>query len=128
MERKTGQSATPLPTKEEIRVEAERGTYDRNPLLATRHEALCPTCGQRCSVVFLDYLKAGAFELEPTKMVEVVHAAPTITGLGQTMEPMTPITFKIHCERCGSETPYSPLSLEYLAFTTRKSASAGFYT
>jgi hypothetical protein len=127
MERKTGQNSTPLPTKEEIRVEAERGTYDRNPLLATRHDVVCPSCGQKCSIVFLDYLKAGAFELGQTKMVEIVHAAPTITGLGQTMEPMTPITFKIHCEQCGAETPYSPLSLEYLMFTTKRNASAGFY-
>ncbi|KON29037.1 hypothetical protein AC480_03670 [miscellaneous Crenarchaeota group archaeon SMTZ1-55] len=127
MERKTGQSTMPLPTKEEIRTQAERGAYDRNPLLATRHEVVCQTCGQKCSIVFLDYLKAGAFELEQTKMVEVVHAAPTITGLEQTMEQMTPITFTIHCKRCGAETPHSPLTLEYLVFTTRRSASAGFY-
>ena len=127
MERKTGQSPTHLPTKEEIRAEAERGVYNQNPLLATPHGVVCKTCGHRYSVIFLAYLKSGAFELEQTRMVEVVHAAPTITGLGQTMEQMTPITFKITCESCGAETSYSPLSLEYLVFTTRRSASAGFY-
>ena len=127
MERKTGQSPTQLPTKEEIRAEAERGVYNRNPLLATPHGVVCKTCGHRSSVVFLDYLKSGAFELEKTRMVEVVQAAPTVTGLGQTMERMTPITLKIKCERCGAEMSHSPLSLEYLVFTTRRSASAGFY-
>ncbi len=53
-------------------------------------------------------------------MIEVSYAAPTIFGLSHAMERITPIVVTIRCERCGTEISCSPVSLEYLLFTTTK--------
>jgi hypothetical protein len=116
-----------LPSKAEIRKEAERGVFDRNPLLATPHEILCEDCGCRHRVIFLQYLRSGQFEFGKTETIEVVHAAPTPTGLRRTVERITPIIIRIECDRCGSETSCNPLSLEYLLFTTSRKESCGLY-
>lgn len=106
---------------------AERGHFDRNPLLATPHEVACGVCGSRFEVVFLDFLKAGGFELGEAEMVEVVYSAPTMTGLGHNLERMTPLIIRVTCDRCGAETSFSPISLEYLLFTTRRRERFGLY-
>ncbi len=116
-----------LPTKAEVMAEAQRGVFNRNPLLTTPHEVMCMHCKDRRTVVFLDYVRAGAFNLGKTETVDVVHAAPTLTGLEHTVEQMTPLIIHIHCGRCGSETSYSPLTVEYLLFTLQRSVNATFY-
>jgi hypothetical protein len=127
MTEETSHSLARLPTKEEIIAEAEKGVFNRNPLLTTPHEVVCKECKYRRNIVFLDYVRSGAFELGKTETIEVVHAVPTFTGLGQTLERMTPLIILVKCERCGGETPYSPLNLEYLLFTTQRNDSSTFY-
>ena len=127
MTEETGQSLASLPTKEEIIAEAEKGVFNRNPLLTTPHEVACKECGYRRNIIFLDYVRSGAFELGKTETVEVVHAAPTLTGLGRTLEQMTPLIILVKCERCEAEMSFSPLSLEYLLFTTQRNDSSTFY-
>ena len=127
MTEENDQNPVRLPTKEEIIVEVEKGVFNRNPLLATPHEVVCKGCGNRCIIVFLDYIRMGSFELGKTEMVEVVHASPTLTGLGQTLEQMTPLIILVKCEMCEAETSYSPLSLEYLLFTKQRNDSSTFY-
>lgn len=103
-----------LPSKEEIRAEAESGIFDDNPLFTAPHEVECNSCGFRIGVIFLDYLKSGRFEIRKTEMVEVFHAAPTLSGLGLSQERITPLVITIECTRCGKENFHSPISLEYL--------------
>jgi len=116
-----------LPSKEEIRKNAKRGLFDRNPLLAAPHEVPCKDCGHRRRVIFLEHLRSGQFELGKTETIEVFHAAPTASGLRRTVERITPLIFKIKCDKCKTETSYSPLSLEYLLFTTRTKERRGLY-
>lgn len=116
-----------LPSKAEIRKKAERGVFDRNPLLTIPHEILCADCGCRSRVIFLEYLRSGQFEFGKTETIEVVHAAPTPTGLRRTVERITPIIIRMKCDRCGTETSCNPLSLEYLLFTTSRKESSGLY-
>ncbi len=127
MTAETGSRPLRVPTKEEVQAEARRGVFNRNPLLTTPHEVTCTHCRARRTVVFLDYVRAGAFDLGKTETVDVVHAAPTLTGLEHTVEQMTPLIIHIQCGRCGSETLYSPLTVEYLLFTLHRSVSATFY-
>ncbi len=120
MKRKSGPSILRRNPKDEIINRAKRGVFDRNPLLATPHELVCKTCGCKRKITYLDHLKSGSFELEETRMVEISYAAPTISGLSNTMERITPITMTARCERCGTEISCSPVSLEYLLFTATK--------
>jgi len=120
MKRKSGPGILRRNPKDEIMNRAGKGVFDRNPLLATPHELVCKACGCKRKITYLDYLKSGRFELEETRVVEISYAAPTISGLSHTMERITPITMTIKCERCGTEIPCSPVSLEYLLFTAAK--------
>ena len=115
-----------LPTKEKIRELTGKGVFDRNPLLSTPHEVTCKDCRHRNRVVFLEYLRSGRFEVGETKMLEVTYVTP-ITGLGRTIERSTPLVFKIECRRCGTVTPYAPVSLEYLLFSTERRETNGIY-
>ena len=116
-----------LPTKEKIRELAGKGVFDRNPLLSTPHDVICKDCRHRNRVVFLEYLRSGRFEIGETKMLEVTYATPSFTGLGRTIERSTPLVFKIECRRCGTVTPYAPVSLEYLLFATERRETKGIY-
>jgi len=120
MERKNDPKTIRHDSKEEIVDKAKKGVFDSNPLLATLHVLVCKTCGYKQKITYLSYLKSGRFELGETSMVEVVHAAPTISGLGHVMERVTPIIMRIKCERCGAEMSCSPVSVEYLLFTVAK--------
>jgi len=120
MERKFNPRDLRHDPKEEIVDKAKKGVFDGNPLLATSHVLVCKTCGQKQKITYLSYLKSGQFELEETRMIEVIHAAPTISGLMHTMEKVTPIIIRIKCKRCGTEMSCSPVSIEYLLFTVAK--------
>ena len=120
-------NAAQLPSKDEIRRMAEAGVFDRNPLLAVPHEVRCKDCGYGNRAIFLEFLRSGKFEVGETKIVEVTYAAPTFTGLGRTLERSTPLMFRIECKRCGTVTTHTPMSLEYLLFTSRKRETPGIY-
>ena len=120
MERKNDPKTLRHDSKEEIVDKAKKGVFDSNPLLATLHVLVCKTCGHKQKITYLSYLKSGQFELEETRIVEIVHAAPTISGLRHIMERVTPIIMRIKCERCGAEMSCSPVSFEYLLFTVAK--------
>ncbi len=120
MERKNNPKTLRHDPKQEIVKKAKKGVFDSNPLLATSHVLVCKTCGYKQKITYLSYLKTGRFELGETRMVEVVHAAPTISGLGHAMERVTPIIIQIKCEKCGAEMSCSPVSIEYLLFTVAK--------
>ena len=120
MKRKSGPSFLRRNPKEEIVNRARKGVFDPNPLLAASHQVVCKACGFMQKITYLDYLKSGRFELGKTQMIEVSYAAPTIFGLSHAVERITPIIMTIKCERCGTEMSFSPVSLEYLLFTTTK--------
>jgi len=120
MKRKPSSNVFRRDPKEEIINRARKGVFDQNPLLATSHQIVCKVCGFAQKINYLDYLKSGKFELGETQMIEVSYAAPTIFGLSHAVERMTPIRMSIRCERCGTEISCSPVSLEYLLFTTTK--------
>jgi len=107
-------------SKGEIVEKARKGVFDDNPLLATPHRLACKACGCTREVTYLSYMKSGRFELGKTRVMEIVYAVPTITGLGHGTERATPIVIRVKCRRCGSELSCSPLSLEYLLFTAAK--------
>lgn len=120
MKRKSGPSILRRNPKDGIITRARKGVFDRNHLLATPHELVCKACGCKRKITYLDHLKSGSFELGEPRMVEVSYAAPTISGLGHTMERITPLIMTVRCERCGTEISCSPVSLEYLFFTATK--------
>jgi len=107
-------------SKNEIINRAKEGVFDRNPLLAAPHEMVCKSCGCKHRIIYLDLLKSGNFEVGRREVVEVAYAALTVVGLGHMLERMTPIVIRARCERCGTETSFSPISLEYLLFTAEK--------
>lgn len=120
MKKGSGPSIFRRNPKEEITNRARKGVFDRNPLLAASHQVVCKACGFKQKITYLDYLKAGKFELGKTRMIEVSYAAPTIFGLSHAVERITPIIMTIRCGRCGTEISCSPVSLEYLLFTATK--------
>lgn len=120
MERKPDSKISLQHSKREIVDKARKGFFNGNPLLATPHRLVCKACGCTRKITYLSYLKSGRFELGETRVVEVAYAAPTLTGLGRTMERATPIIIRVKCRKCGSEMSCSPLSLEYLLFTAAK--------
>ncbi len=109
-----------LRSKREIVDKARKGVFNGNPLLATPHRLVCKACGCARKITYLSYLKSGRFRLGKTRVMEVVYAVPTITGLGRTMERATPIIIRVKCRKCRTEMSCSPVSLEYLLFTAAK--------
>ena len=107
-------------SKEDIMNKAIKGVYDHNPLLATPHHIACKTCGFTERITYLDYLKSGRFKLGKMRTIEVSYATPTISGLSNMREKITPILMTIRCERCGTKIRCSPVSVEYLLFVTSK--------
>ena len=120
MEEKSRSKSSLQLSKREVVDKARKGFFNGNPLLATPHRLVCKVCGCTRKVTYLSYLKSGRFRLGETRMMEVVYAVPTLTGLGRTTERVTPIVIRVKCRKCGSEVSCSPLSLEYLLFTAAK--------
>ncbi len=111
--------------KQRIVDEAKRDAFDRNPLLNTSHQAFCKNCGNRMSLIYLDYLKAGRFKLGEAKIVEVLQSYAS--GFSYEKEQATPIIIEIKCAQCESKIEVKPVSLEYLLFTIGKSRSEHIY-
>jgi len=107
--------------RQRVESEARKGTFDSNPLLNTPHQVPCKNCGNRKSLVYLDYLKAGQFKLGETKPIEVLH--PYSLGFTYEMEEATPVIIRANCNRCGSEIEIRPVSLEYLLFIMERRES-----
>lgn len=105
---------------------ARKGIFDHNPLLSTSHELACDVCKSTQRITYLECLKSGHFELGKTRHVEVVVAAPTISGLLSTREKITPIIIRVKCKRCKAEILCTPVSLEYLMFTAKKPEKLGY--
>jgi hypothetical protein len=120
MEEKSSSKSSLQLSKKEVVDKARKGFFNGNPLLATPHRLVCKACGCTRKVTYLSYLKSGRFRLGETRMMEVVYAVPTLTGLGRTTERVTPIVIRVKCRKCGSEVSCSPVSLEYLLFTAAK--------
>lgn len=120
MEEKSSSKSSLQLSKREVVDKARKGFFNGNPLLATPHRLVCKACGCTRKVTYLSYLKSGRFRLGETRMMEVVYAVPTLTGLGRTTERVTPIVIRVKCRKCGSEVSCSPVNLEYLLFTTAK--------
>jgi len=120
MEKKSGSKVSPQLSKREIVDKAKKGVFDGNPLLVTPHRLVCKACGRTRKIIYLSYLKSGRFKLGETRMMEVAYAAPTLTGLSDTMERATPIVIRVKCRKCGSEVSCSPVNVEYLLFTAAK--------
>ena len=111
--------------KQRILDEANRKTFDRNPLLNTTHQTLCKNCGARMSLIYLDYLKSGRFKLGEAKTVEALQAYAS--GFVYEKEQATPIIIEYKCIQCESKNEVKPVSLEYLLFTIGKSRSEHIY-
>jgi len=107
-------------SKAKIIRKAREGAFDRNPLLATSHQATCKTCGCAHEMVYLHHLKSGSFEIGGTQMVEVVYTHLAVPELEHITEKVTPIIFRFKCDKCRTETACSPISLEYLMYTATK--------
>jgi len=106
--------------KAKIIKKAREGAFNRNPLLATSHQAICKACGCAHEIVYLRHLKSGKFEIGNTQMVEVAYTYHAIPELEHATEKVTPIIFKFKCDKCGTEIVCSPISLEYLMYTAAK--------
>jgi hypothetical protein len=125
MKRERGSEKDRRVSKETIVAQAREGVYDGNPLLTAPHEVTCKDCGHAHQVTYLEHLKNGRFELGETQAIEVSLAAPTITGLGRATEMMTPVIFRIRCQKCGAEIVFSPVNLEYLLFMAKQYQQTG---
>ena len=100
--------------KEEIVREALKGTFDKNPRLASPHRLTCEKCGNTRTIVYLTFLRSGKFEVEGTRIVEVTYSAPTVTGIAYGREALTPLTVRISCKGCGHEIRDSSITAEWL--------------
>ncbi len=104
---------------EEISAEAKKGSFDGNPRLQDR--VVCDKCGCR-GKRYLDYLKAGEFEVGKAETVLVSYPGYYYLYANET-ETITPIFVTVKCERCGFEKKVTDpaLSIEYLqSFGKRK--------
>ena len=86
--------------------------FNRNPLLGTAHLVICQKCKHRQSIIYLDYLKSGEFDLGKAEQIEV-HTSQGPIGFLE-MEKVTPIIISLSCGKCGCRIEARPVSAEYL--------------
>jgi len=111
--------------KQRVMDAVKRNTFDKNPLLNTPHQTRCKSCGNRLSLIYLDYLKSGRFKLGEAMTVEAPQSYAS--GFTYENEQATPIIIEIKCAQCESKIEVKPVSLEYLLFTIGKSRSEHIY-
>ena len=112
--------------KEFIMVTARKGTFNKNPLLSTTHTITCQQCQHSQSIVYLDSLKSGAFEVGKAEEIEVLDSSKPIES--PEMEKVTPISINLVCKKCGYCMEVRPVSVEYLQVViTRPPASGAMY-
>ena len=87
-------------SKETIIENAQKGTFDSSPLLNTVHYVACPNCKCRQSVVLLEYLRTGKFEIGKAEQMEVLNTVGVMLFVER--ETFTPIIVSQMCKECGS--------------------------
>jgi len=97
---------------EDILGQARKGALDRNPRLNRRPN--CKKCGREAGR-FIEYLKAGEFEIGSEERIAVVEPG-YYSELMYREEKVTPIYIKMKCIACGCEDKITDpvLTLEYL--------------
>lgn len=107
-----GSEEKPLLSKEMVMEQARKGAFDNNPLLSTVHTVTCPNCKCRESLVPLEYLKIGEFEIGRAEQIEVLNTEGAFLFVEK--ETFTPIIVKPVCKGCGSPYEVKLVSAEYL--------------
>jgi hypothetical protein len=102
---------------------ARNGGFNHNPLLSTAHFVTCQRCKKRQRVVYLDYLKSGAFDFGKAEQIEVLTPQGAI-GFVE-IETVTPIVISFSCDECGCLIEVKPISAEYLKVIINKPKSSG---
>ena len=98
--------------KELRMVTARKGTFNQNPLLSTTHTITCQHCQHSQSIVYLNSLKSGAFEVGKAEEIEVLDSSMPIES--SEMEKVTPIIINFVCKKCSYCMEVRPVSVEYL--------------
>jgi hypothetical protein len=115
-----------LEIKKMIIDKANKGVFNRNPLLNTLHHFECINCKTDLRIVYLNYLKSGEFELGQTEEIEVLNPQGVFTFLEK--ERVTPIVIKPVCRKCGAQIKVQPLNVEYLlVIINRPKSSSSIY-
>ena len=115
-----------LEIKEMIVDNANKGVFNRNPLLNTPHYFVCRNCKTDLRIVYLTYLKSGEFELGHTEEIEVLNPQGILNFIEK--ERVTPIVFKPVCRKCGAQVKIQPLNVEYLLVViNRPKSSSNIY-
>ena len=91
---------------------ARKGAFDSSPLIRTAHPVPCPSCKGTQSVVLLEYLKTGDFEIGKAEQVDVFITEGIINFLEH--ETHTPIVVRPVCKGCGSPLEVKLVNVEYL--------------
>lgn len=115
-----------LEIKEMIVDKANKGVFNRNPLLHTFHHFECINCKTGLRIVYLNYLKSGEFELGQTEEIEAINPQGIFNFIEK--ERVTPIVFKPVCRKCGAQIKIQPLNVEYLlVIINRPKSSSSIY-
>ena len=112
-----GQSQSQV--KEIIMDKARQGEFDHNPLLGTLHTVTCPHCQQTRDIIYLDYLKRGAFEVGETEYIETLDTSGPF-GIMERQQ-VSPIIINLQCMACDSPIEVRPVNVEYLSILLSRS-------
>jgi len=115
-----------LQLKELIINKAREGVFDHNPLLSTSHLITCQKCKHQRSIVYLNYLKTGEFEIGTTTQIDVLSTQGIFSFLEK--ELFTPLVIGLTCDQCSSSIEIKPVSAEYLqVLIDRPTATGAMY-
>jgi hypothetical protein len=121
-----GSEEKPPLSKEIIMGHARKGAFDNSPLICTVHVVTCPNCRCKKSLLLLEYLKIGAFEIGKVEQIEVLNTEGAITFVEKEM--FTPIIVRPVCHVCISQYEVRLVSSEYLKqIVDRPEASKSMY-
>lgn len=109
--------------KKIIMKQARKGAFDHNPLLNTTHFVTCQQCKHSQHIVYLNYLRSGAFEFGNSEQIEVLTSQGPVGFLE--MERVTMITISFACEKCGNQIEVRPVSVEYIQVILDKPTTSG---
>jgi hypothetical protein len=102
---------------------AQSGAFNHTPLLSTAHTIACPRCHHRQTIVYLDALKRGAFEVGKAERIEMLDASGPM-GIVE-MEQMTPLIISLTCTGCGNRMEVRPVNVEYLSILLDRPRPSG---
>jgi len=98
--------------KDRIVENAKSGVFNGSPLLTTPHRATCENCGQTLDIVYLDYLKAGKFNIADPQAIETEN--PLGAFMASEQERVTQVIVQAICGRCECPIEDRPFTVEYL--------------